>query len=84
MVCCFFFLGPYKIISVILNEYTAADGDAAARFNLEIKITVFEMKLRVPWLFPHCLAENWDEPSVEISCTYRLGLFACWHGAVFQ
>lgn len=49
-------------MSIILDEYTAAGGDAAARFNLQIKIIVFKMELRVPLLFPYHLAVNSGEP----------------------
>lgn len=78
------FLGFHETISIILDEYTAAGGDAAARFNLQIKITMFKMELRVPLLFPYHLALNLDEPWLEISRTYRLVLFTGWHKAWLQ
>lgn len=56
--CCSF----HETMSIILDEYTAAGGDAAARFNLQIKIIVFKMELRVPLLFPYHLAVNSGEP----------------------
>lgn len=43
-------------------DYSAAGGDAAPRFNLQIKITLFKMELRVPLLFPCHLEVNSDEP----------------------
>lgn len=66
----------HETISIILDEYTAAGGDAAARFNLQIKITLFKMELRVPLLFPYHLEVNLDEPWLEISHSHRLGPFA--------
>lgn len=73
-----------KTISIILDEYTAAGGDAAARFNLQIKITMFKMEPHVPPLFPYHLAVNLDEPWLEISCTRHSELFTALHKAWLQ
>lgn len=47
--------------NIILDKYTAAGENAAARFNLQIKVIVLKTELHVPPLFPYHLAVNMDE-----------------------
>lgn len=62
----------------MLDEYTAAGVDAAARFNLQIEITLFKMEAGVPSPLLNSWEVNSDEPWPQIydtlrakpSCTY--------------
>lgn len=66
----------HESISIILDEYTAAGVDAAARFNLQIKITLFKMEAGVPSPLLNSREVNSDEPRLQLFDTLRAN-YAC-------
>lgn len=69
--CLFFCWSVHETISIILDEYTAAGVDAAARFNLQIKITLFKMGAGVPSPLLNSWEVNSNEPWLQIYDTLR-------------